>query len=196
MAWFLAKHRYWFTFNIFAVWWQKWISAIRNWRVATRQLVTGLWMWKSWMLEDDICISFSFSQQQPDSSWGNGADCYWKFLMRRVSRGDLIGWRYVRVPRSSKVAAEFPKGKTRLDIGFQYDVTRHWLRNNKMANRRKNYVKCTKKVLGFFRVKKVTWRTRVWLTVIYFESTALCMLWDRALKVCSSCVVCMRKYLI
>jgi len=31
-------------------------------------VITGLWMWKSRMLEDDISISFSFSQQQPHSS--------------------------------------------------------------------------------------------------------------------------------
>jgi len=75
--------------------------------------------------------------------------------MRRVGRGDRIGCGYVHVPRISKVAAEFPKSKARHEIGFQYDVTRHWLRNDKMTNRRKNYVKYTKNILGFFRVKKI-----------------------------------------
>jgi len=75
--------------------------------------------------------------------------------MRRVGRGDRIGCGYVHVPRSSKVAAEFPKGKARLEIGFQYDVTRHWLRNAKMTNRRKNCIKYAKKILSFFRVKKI-----------------------------------------
>jgi len=79
----------------------------------------GLWMWKSWMYEDDISISFSFSQQS-GFSWGNGADFYWKFLMRGVGCSDLIGCGYVRVPRSSKVVAEFPKGS--LDSRFDFNM--------------------------------------------------------------------------
>ena len=61
------------------------------------------------------------------------------------------GCGYVRAPRDSKVAVEFSKGKTRLEIGFHYN----WLRNTKMKTRRKNCVKCTEKVLDFFRFKKI-----------------------------------------